>query len=129
MSTFLSECDLLAEQLGRRATAQQERMAISNVRAAVVAAGCMVVFFAAAENHPAYQTSPIASVQQAGHENDGLKRRWANCTGADHPALQQPAGCPAIDLATQGAAAPPTHPAAMLGPGAVPSSYHVPAGH
>lgn len=43
VSTFLSECDLLADQLSQRATARDERMAIPNVRAAVVAAGCIAV--------------------------------------------------------------------------------------
>ena len=44
VSTFLSECDLLAEQLRQRSTAHDERMAIPNVRAAVVATGCLIVF-------------------------------------------------------------------------------------
>ena len=48
MSSFLSECDLLADQLSQRVTARDERMAIPNIRAAVVAVGFMVTLITVA---------------------------------------------------------------------------------
>lgn len=38
--------------------------------------------------------------------------RWANCSGADHPAVRTHGVCPVADPAVQGRAVRPSHPAA-----------------
>lgn len=48
MTTFLTHCDSLARQLGRRATADHERDAIPNMRAAVATAACIAPLIVAA---------------------------------------------------------------------------------
>lgn len=48
MTTYLAECDSLAAELGRRATARDEHDAVPNMRAAVVAAGCVALLIATA---------------------------------------------------------------------------------
>ena len=42
----------------------------------------------------------------------GGSARWTNCSGADHPASRMHVTCPGVNLAVQGLAVRPFHPAA-----------------